>query len=75
MTKEEKNELNLLPCPFCGNKKILLIIDYMGRNTPFYYLSCSRCHCRTAELPGYQATSSKLESMWNRREDNHVDKA
>lgn len=60
----------LLPCPFCGERAVLLqhISNY---GNCYYFVTCIDCGNRTE----YKKTTQTVMRLWNRRSDNERKKA
>ena len=64
----------LLPCPFCGGKARYIYTEPYGRIIPAGWIECTKCCCRTAEVPnkdmsleGQIAVREVVTRDWNRR--------
>lgn len=55
---------NALPCPFCGNKEIV-VDKYKHAVGERYRIWCT--HCMATIDPGYAQSKHTVEEMWNRR--------
>lgn len=57
-------DLELLPCPFCGNKEIVYMM-YNSECGPRWKVTCGNCD---AEIdPGYAQQKANVQILWNRR--------
>jgi Lar family restriction alleviation protein len=68
MEEGMSEEVKLKECPFCGGREIVLkpFISSNGVEVipDFWYLACSNCGCRTANMSG----RASCAAAWNRRE-------
>lgn len=81
ITEFSKRDNGLLPCPHCGTKAILRVVDLFKRTG--YMVECQRCKCRTMPVlegpttlgemerhePGRTAIAaiSEAKKIWNTR--------
>lgn len=60
-----KTDVELKPCPFCGGKGVLVLIDHR------YYVMCDTCTCRTASgyigVRYYGDAEAEAVAAWNTR--------
>ena len=79
----ETTEMNILPCPFCGNQKLMVESKHHGHH---YYegthsatVRCSKCHARgpTAsckvtrdQMRVDEDTKQRAIELWNGRAKN-----
>lgn len=66
----------LKPCPFCGNKAVLLRnVEY---DRTLWIIECNRCHMEVAAkhrdlINGRKSTHEDLVETWNRRANDDGD--
>lgn len=65
------NEVDLMPCPFCGGKVNLKTYDLRGyRGNYEYVVECDNCNIRFREYDVYQSANEakqKVIGQWNTR--------
>lgn len=62
---EKGTDLELLPCPFCGNDEIIYE-EYEHAAGPRWRVFCTKCIAGID--PGYAQKRHIVQAMWNRRE-------
>lgn len=61
---KERDDLALLPCPFCGSKEVAYI-KYIHTSGERWKVMCFKC---TAGIdPGYARQRHIVQGMWNKR--------
>lgn len=65
ITKCKEDEVK--PCPFCGNKEIVLDEYDHSTGNKRYRIFCSNCLAMID--PGYAQRASTVKEMWNKREE------
>lgn len=65
----ESQDIRLKPCPFCGEKAKLMVIQELriGGDEGFV-IQCENCHMNTATINGmYSPNSADVVEAWNQR--------
>ena len=56
--------MELKPCPFCGNRGVLIGHHFAGLSDT-YGVECTGCHCKTYQ---FFKNEHDAENAWNRRD-------
>ena len=60
-----KNDIELMPCPFCGEKEEIYIEEYEHIAGKRYRIVCTSCMAQIDR--GYDQTKYPLLEVWNKR--------
>ena len=71
-------EIELKPCPFCGNKNIEVVVDSATYSLGLYdtdcevsfSIMCSVSSCGCGSSSGWHDSRESAINAWNRRADN-----
>lgn len=67
------NEVNLLPCPFCGSNDISKSMGKTGDGKPWHYIECSNCaSCAEVEFWNTRTSATSDAAMLQDAKDSDM---